>query len=110
MRRSPVPSDERSLQFTCHSGVGGYFVIVSDALYTGIVWDLVFIAINSFHLLRLTHERLCLHAADDDRDLPRIMFEGLDDAQIGMLLNSGSWHRALIGEQRALALLHDAPA
>lgn len=27
------------------------------------------------------------------------MFEGLDDAQIGMLLNSSSWHRAQEGEQ-----------
>lgn len=75
-----------------------YFVMVSDALYTGITWDLVFIAINLFHLLRLTRERLRVRLAADDRDLLRTMFEGLDDAQIGMLLKSASWHKAETGE------------
>lgn len=76
-----------------------YFMIVSDALYTGITWDAVFIAINLFHLARLTRERLRLRLASDDRDLLRAMFEGLDDAQIGMLLKSASWHKAPTGEQ-----------
>jgi hypothetical protein len=77
-----------------------YFVIVSGStLYTGIAWDLVFIAINLVHLLRLTRERLRLRLASDDRDLLRTLFEGLDDAQIGMLLNSASWHKAAAGER-----------
>jgi hypothetical protein len=53
-----------------------YFVIVSDALYTGIAWDLIFIAINLFHMLRLTHERLRLRLAADDRDMLRIYSRG----------------------------------
>ncbi len=77
-----------------------YFVLVSGVtLYTGIGWDLVFIAINLFHLLRLTRERLRVRLAADDRDLLRTLFDGLDDAQIGMLLNSASWHTAPVGEQ-----------
>jgi hypothetical protein len=77
-----------------------YFVLVSGGtLYTGIGWDAVFIAINLFHLLRLSRERLRLHLAVDDRDLLRTLFDGLDDAQIGMLLNSASWHKAAVGEQ-----------
>jgi hypothetical protein len=75
-----------------------YFVIQSDALYTGIAWDCVFIAINLFHLTHLTHQRLKLRAVEGDRDLLRVMFDGLDDAQIGMLLNSSSWQRFAIGE------------
>jgi CRP-like cAMP-binding protein len=76
-----------------------YFAIVSDALITGIGWDLVFIAINLLHLARLTRERLRLRLTTDDRDLLRTMFEGLDDSQIGMLLSSASWHKAPAGEQ-----------
>ncbi|HKP26906.1 MAG TPA: cyclic nucleotide-binding domain-containing protein [Dongiaceae bacterium] len=77
-----------------------YFVLVSGgALYTGIGWDAIFIAINLFHLLRLTRERMRLRLASDDRDLLRTLFDGLDDAQIGMLLNSASWHKAPVGEQ-----------
>lgn len=80
-----------------------YFVLVSgNTLYTGIGWDCVFIAINLFHLARLTRERLRAHLAHEDRDLLRTMFEGLDDAQIGMLLNSSSWHKAPEGEQLTL--------
>ncbi len=75
-----------------------YFVIQSDELYTGIAWDCIFIASNLFHLARLTHQRLKLRAVEGDRDLLRVMFEGLDDAQIGMLLNSSSWQRVAIGE------------
>ena len=77
-----------------------YFVLVSGgALYTGIGWDAIFIAINLVHLARLTRERMRLRLASDDRDLLRALFDGLDDAQIGMLLNSASWHKAEVGEQ-----------
>ena len=77
-----------------------YFVLVSGGtLYTGIGWDAIFIAINMFHLLRLTRERMRVRLAADDRDLLRTLFDGLDDAQIGMLLNSASWHKAVEGEQ-----------
>lgn len=77
-----------------------YFVLISgSALYTGIAWDAIFIAINLFHLLRLTRERMRVRLAADDRDLLRSLFDGLDDAQIGMLLNSASWHKAPEGEQ-----------
>jgi hypothetical protein len=77
-----------------------YFVLVSGgALYTGIGWDAIFIAINLVHLARLTRERMRLRLASDDRDLLRTLFDGLDDAQIGMLLNSASWHKAAAGEQ-----------
>jgi CRP-like cAMP-binding protein len=77
-----------------------YFVLISgSALYTGIAWDAIFIAINMFHLLRLTRERMRVRLAADDRDLLRTLFDGLDDAQIGMLLNSASWHKAPEGEQ-----------
>jgi hypothetical protein len=75
-----------------------YFVIQSDALYTGIAWDCVFIAINLFHLIHLTRQRLTLRAVEGDRDLLRLMFDGLDDAQIGMLLNNSSWQRVEVGE------------
>ena len=77
-----------------------YFVLVSGtALYTGIAWDAVFIAINLFHLLRLTRERMRVRLAADDHDLLRSLFDGLDDSQIGMLLNSASWHKVPVGEQ-----------
>ena len=43
-----------------------YFVLISGStLYTGIAWDLVFIAINLLHLARLTRERLRLRLATE---------------------------------------------
>lgn len=76
-----------------------YFVIVSDALYTGIAWDCVFIAINLFHLILLTRDRLRLRSAAGDLDLLRAMFDGLDDAQIGLLLKCASWRDFAHGEK-----------
>jgi hypothetical protein len=68
-----------------------YFVIMSDALYTGIAWDCVFIAINLLHLILLTRDRWRLRSAAGDIDLLRAMFDGLDDAQIGLLLKCADW-------------------
>lgn len=76
-----------------------YFMIIGrNALYAGIGWGRR-LAINLFHLLRLTPERLRMRLAADDRDRLGTMFDGLDDAQIGMLLNNASWRRAEAGEQ-----------
>ncbi|HNB29361.1 MAG TPA: hypothetical protein PLR41_20500, partial [Alphaproteobacteria bacterium] len=74
-----------------------YFVIVSDALYTGIAWDCIFIAINLFHLALMTRDRLRLRSAEGDLDLLRAMFDGLDDAQIGLLLKCASWRNIAPG-------------
>lgn len=76
-----------------------YFIIMSDALYTGIAWDCVFIAINLFHLSLLTRDRLRLRSVKGDLGLLRAMFEGLDDAQIG--------RGTFVGE---MAFLSEAPA
>jgi hypothetical protein len=40
-----------------------------------------------------------MRLAADDRDLLRVIFDGLDDAQIGMLLNNASWHQVEAGER-----------
>ena len=79
-----------------------YFVIVSDALYTGIAWDCIFIAINLFHLALMTRDRLRLRSAEGDLDLLRAMFDGLDDAQIGLLLKCASWRNIAPGETLTL--------
>lgn len=76
-----------------------YFVIMSDALYTGIAWDCVFIAINLFHLGLLTRDRLHLRSVKGDVGLLRAMFDGLDDAQIGLLLKCARWRELAPGER-----------
>ena len=48
---------------------------------------------------RTTRERMRVRLAADNRDLLRTLFDGLDDAQIGMLLDSASWHEVPVGEQ-----------
>lgn len=76
-----------------------YFVIMSDDLYTGIAWDCVFIAINLFHLGLLTRDRIRLRSAKGDLGLLRAMFDGLDDAQIGLLLKCSRWRELEPGDR-----------
>jgi len=76
-----------------------YFIIMSDALYTGIAWDCVFIAINLFHLSLRTRDRLRLRLVKGDLGLLRAMFEGLDDAQIGLLLKCAQWRELAPGDR-----------
>ena len=69
-----------------------YFCMTSWDLYTGVAWDLVFIAINLYRLAQLmTHRR----GVRNLRELAilRVAFAGLDDSQLSMLVTSGRWTR-----------------
>ena len=68
-----------------------YFLFTGGDLRTGIGWDLVFIAINTYQLHRLLHDRLSLRLPEADRELLRSILAGLDDAQIARLLVAGGF-------------------
>ena len=78
-----------------------YFLFSGGDLRTGIGWDLVFIAINTYQLSRLMHERLSLRLPAAERELLRSVLTGLDDAQIARLLVAGSFRD--IGKGTTLA-------
>jgi len=68
-----------------------YFLMTSSALYAGIAWDLIFIAINTFHLVLLTRDRFSIRLAADEHSLIKGAFAGLHDAQIAQILKAGTW-------------------
>jgi hypothetical protein len=68
-----------------------YFWLTSDQMYTGIGWNLVFIAINVYQLFWLIHYRFSLRLPEAEAASLRQAFAGLDDAQIGRLLKAGAW-------------------
>jgi CRP-like cAMP-binding protein len=67
-----------------------YFLLSGGDLRTGIGWDLVFILINLYQITRLVQDRLSLRLPEQDRELLRRAFTGLDDAQIARLLGAGA--------------------
>jgi CRP-like cAMP-binding protein len=74
-----------------------YFLLTSNLLYAGIAWDLIFIAINGFHLVILTRDRFSLKLAGDERALMKGAFAGLHDAQVAQILRAGSWREMAAG-------------
>jgi len=74
-----------------------YFLLTSSALYAGIAWDLIFIAINAYHLVLLTRDRFSIRLASDEHALIKGAFSGLHDAQIAHILKAGSWRNVDVG-------------
>lgn len=68
-----------------------YFVFTSDQLYTGIGWDLVFIAINIYQLYWLIIDRIRMRLPAGDSHLLKQVLNGFDSIQIARLLQAGEW-------------------
>lgn len=75
-----------------------FFSYTGSELPGGIGWMLVFVAINAFHLVLLTRERLNLRLPEADAPLLRESLAGLDDAQIAKLLRAADWRDCQPGE------------
>ncbi|MCA0434009.1 MAG: cyclic nucleotide-binding domain-containing protein [Proteobacteria bacterium] len=72
----------------------------------GAFWGLVFVAINIFHLVWLTRDRLSLRLPAQDAPLLREALSGLDDAQIARLIKAADWRDCSPGE---ILTRQDAP-
>jgi hypothetical protein len=88
-----------------------YFVFTSDQLYTGIGWDLVFIAINLYQLYWLIIDRIRMRLPGADSLLLKQVLNGLDSIQIARLLKVGEWQNlepgvALTREHKPVAELY----
>jgi Cyclic nucleotide-binding domain len=83
-----------------------YFSYTGGDLQVGIGWTVVFIAINVFHLILLTRERLSLRLPAADAPLLRESLSGLTDAQIAKLLKAADWKNCSPGE---ILTRQDAP-
>ena len=74
-----------------------YFSMTSSHLYAGIGWDLIFIAINGYHLAILTHDRFSLKLGTGERQLLTSALKGLCDAQLARVLRTGTWREIAEG-------------
>ncbi|MBL8790530.1 MAG: cyclic nucleotide-binding domain-containing protein [Rhizobiales bacterium] len=75
-----------------------YFSYTGGDLAVGIGWTVVFIAINVFHLVILTKERLSLRLPEADAPLLRESLSGLTDFQIAKLLRAADWKNYVAGD------------
>ena len=75
-----------------------YFRFIGGNMQTGIIWDLVFIAINLYQLIWLIRDRLSLRLPEKEGPMLREALSGLDDAQISRLLKAADWRDFQEGE------------
>lgn len=83
-----------------------YFTYTGGDLKVGIIWTVVFILINTFHLVLLTRERMSLRLPEADAPLLRESLAGLSDEQIAKLLRAADWKNCEPGE---ILTRQDAP-
>jgi CRP-like cAMP-binding protein len=83
-----------------------YFTYTGGNLQVGIIWTVVFIVINAFHLVLLTRERMSLRLPEADAPLLRESLAGLSDPQIAKLLRAADWQDCAAGE---ILTRQDAP-
>jgi hypothetical protein len=74
-----------------------YFALTSSQLYTGIAWDVIFISINTFHLVLLTRDRFSVSLGKAERELLKCALSGLCNAQIAKVLKTGTWRELSTG-------------
>ena len=68
-----------------------YFQLSGGAMHTGIVWDVVFIAINLYQIYWLVDERRKLKTMEHAHLLRQGVFAGFTNAQLARLVSAGSW-------------------
>ena len=75
-----------------------YFYFQPEPLYPPIFWNLVFMALNIFWIVRLFLERRPVKLSDDELQLCQIAFRTLSPREIKKLLKLSTWEDAMPGE------------
>jgi Cyclic nucleotide-binding domain len=68
-----------------------YFALSGGAMHAGIVWDLVFIAINVYQIWVLVDEQRKFKHMEHAHLLRQGVFAGFNDAQLARLVTAGDW-------------------
>jgi len=84
----------RSLAILALSLEALYFYFGSTPpLWVGIVWALIFVAINAVQLALMARERLGVSLDEQERTLHQGLFQGMTYVAFHRLLKSGEWRR-----------------
>src|SRR6266850_6989431 len=82
----------RGLAILARGLEGIYFYFGSTPpLWVGIVWALIFVAINIVQLILMARERLSVRMNEHERSLHANLFEGMTCVAFHRLLKSGAW-------------------
>lgn len=75
-----------------------YFYFQTEPLYPPIFWNLLFISLNIFWIVRLLFERRPVTLTDDELQLCEIAFKTLTPREMKKILALSSWENAQPGE------------
>ncbi|MEM7399347.1 MAG: cyclic nucleotide-binding domain-containing protein [Pseudomonadota bacterium] len=68
-----------------------YYYLQSEPLWAPICWNLVFVAINVFWIVRLLLDRRPVPFNDDERRLYRLAFRNMNERDALKLFRTGTW-------------------
>jgi hypothetical protein len=75
-----------------------YYALQTRPLVTAIEWNVVFIAINLFWIVKLMIERRPVHFTPDEAQLKLLSFTSLTDQEARSLFDAGKWEDLSPGE------------
>lgn len=75
-----------------------YFYLRPEPLYPPVFWNLVFMMLNVFWIVRLLLERRPITLSDDEKQLCQIAFRTLTPREMKKILKLSSWEDATPGE------------
>lgn len=75
-----------------------YFYFQPEPLYPPIFWNLVFMSLNIFWIVRLLLERMPVTLSEDEQRLCQIAFRTLTPREMKKILKLSSWENAEPGE------------
>lgn len=75
-----------------------YFYFQPEPLYPAIFWNLVFMVLNVYWIIRLLLERRPVRLSDDEKQLCQIAFRSLTPHEMKKILKLSTWENADPGE------------
>ncbi len=75
-----------------------YFYLQPEPLLTPIYWNLLFIALNIYWIVKLVLERRPIELSPDQQRLCELVFHAISPRQMVTLLKRGHWRSAAAGE------------
>ena len=75
-----------------------YFYLRPDPLLTAVYWNLLFIALNVYWIVRLVLERRPVELTPDQQQLCELVFHTISPRQMLAMLKRGEWRHAEAGE------------
>ncbi len=68
-----------------------FYLGMAEPIWSGVAWNVLFISINAFHIVKIVQERRPVQLTDAELRLRELVFTGLDPRDVRRLCTCGEW-------------------